>query len=786
VKALHIKLFRDLWIMRGAVLTIGLVVAAGIAAFVTMRGTWLSLASSRDDYYAAERFGDVFAHIERAPATLTARIAAIPGVARTYTRVVGGARVPFAGLDEPAQALVVSIPPRSDAPLNGLQLIAGRMPDPDRDDEILLLELFARSHEIKPGAHIQAVIEGHQRDLRVAGIAMSPEFVLAVPNGATAPAPERFAVLWMPRAAAEAAFDMRGAFNDVVLELANDASAERVIAQLDAVMHRYGGTGGYARARQLSNYFLTQDMQQLSTIAKLAPIIFLAVAAFLLNVVLSRLVELDRPQIATLKAVGYTDVEVGMHYLQLTLIIAVFGGVIGVAGGAWLGKGMTNLYTKFYRMPSLAFVLDGQLVVTALFVSLLAGLVGAAMSVRQVVMLPPAEAMRPAPPASYKRGLVIGALIRWAGPATRMVLREVARRPMRTVLGTVGVAASVGILVLGQFFSDAMAFLVDTYMQLAQRETMAVAFHTPVDVKTLNSLSAIDGVRDVQWHHLISARVRLGHRERVVMLLGDPERHTLRPLLDDRGVERTLGPNDVLFTETLAQVLHVKPGDTVEIEPLQGDRTVKRLTMTGTLPELLGLWVHMPAATMHRLLGVSPTASEALLRVDRDRIEAVQATLSDMPGVASVLRKELVINEFRKQSSESMATFTMVLTLFAVVISIGVVYNNARVALSLRARELASLRVLGFTRGEIASILTGELVIQVALGIPIGLVFGKLLARLMLAAGDPEAFRLPAMISHHTYSFAALITVCAAVGSAWLVRRQLNHLDLIEVLKTRE
>lgn len=786
MKAIHIKLFRDLWIMRGAVLTIGLVVAAGIAAFVTMRGTWMSLASSRDDYYAAERFGDVFAHIERAPATLAARITAIPGVARAYTRVVGGARIPLPALDEPAQALVVSIPPRDEPPLNGLALVAGRMPDSDRDDEILLLELFARAHKIQPGAHIKAVIEGRERDLRVAGIAMSPEFVLAVPNGASAPAPERFAVLWMPRAAAEAAFDMRGAFNDVVLELAHDANSDRVIAKLDEITHRYGGTGGYTRKRQLSNYFLAQDMQQLSTIATIAPIIFLGVAAFLLNVVLSRLVELDRPQIATLKAVGYSDYEVGLHYLQLTLIIALFGGVVGIAGGAWLGKGMTNLYTKFYRMPNLAYVLESRLAVTALCVSLVAGLVGAALSVRQVVLLPPAEAMRPAAPASYKRGLIIGTLISWAAPSTRMVLREVARRPMRTLLGTIGVAASVGILVLGQFFSDAMAFLVDTYMQIAQRETMAVAFTTPVDVSAIHALHAIDGVRDVQWHHLISARVRSGHRERVVMLLGDPERHTLRPLLDDRGNEQTLRPNDVLFTETLAQVLHVKPGDVVDIEPLQGERTVKHVTMTGTLPELLGLWVHMPAATMHRLLGVSPTASEALLRVDRDKIESVQKTITDMPGVASVLRKELVINEFRKQSSESMGTFTAVLTLFAIVISVGVVYNNARVALSLRARELASLRVLGFTRSEIASILTGELAIQVCLGIPIGLVFGKQLARLMLAAGDPEAFRLPAMVSHHTYSFAALVTVCAAVGSAYLVRRKLNHLDLIEVLKTRE
>jgi putative ABC transport system permease protein len=786
VKALTIKLFRDIWVMRGAVLTISLVVASGVAAFVTLRGTWLSIIRARDHYYSAERFGDVFAQLERAPLTLTTDLEDLPDVALVYTRVSGFARVPLDGLDEPAQAQVVSIPEDGKPPINGLRLISGRLPSPDRDDEAVIVEMFAKAHKVHPGQVLKVIIEGRERVLRVVGVGMSPEFVLSVPNGAQAPAPERFAVLWMTRKAVEAAYDMRGAFNSVVMKLSPGANPEPVIQRLDAVLDRYGSLGAYGRERQLSNYFLTQDMANLSTMATLAPIIFLGVAAFLLNVVLSRLIELDRSQIATLKAVGYTDLEVGLHYLELTLLIAVTGAVVGLGMGTWLGRGLTVMYVKFYRMPGLGFHLSSELAASAVIASLAAGVLGSFLAVRRVIVLPPAEAMRPAAPPSYKRGVLSAALLSWLGASARMVAREIMRRPMRMALSALGIAAATGILVVGQFFSDAMGFLVNFYLQKGQRESLAVSFVAPVPEPAVYALRALPGVRDVQWQRGLSVRVRSDHRDRNVVLMGHAERHSLRPLLDRDGKVVPLGREDVFLTDALAKILAVSPGDTVTIEPLQGDRTPRLLTMTGTLSELMGLWVHTSDDVMNRMLGEAPAVTDAMLLVDKDKLPEVQKEISDMPQVAGVLRKDLVIAEFRRQTADSMSTFARVLTAFAVTIALSVVYNNARVSLSMRGRELASLRVLGFTRAEISQILIGELSVQVLLGIPAGLIFGRILVSVMLAVSDAEAFRFPSIVSHHTYAFAALVTGCAAVGSALLVRRKLDKLDLIEVLKTRE
>jgi putative ABC transport system permease protein len=786
VKALTRKLGRDVRNMRGAVFTISLVVAAGIAAFVTLRGTYVSLIETRDRYYGKQRFGDAFCELERAPLTLADKFESIPGVSRVYTRIMGIARVPLPTLLEPAQGRVLSIPDDGRPPLNGVQLVAGRWPNSDRDDETLLSEQFAGKHHIVPGAQLRVVIEGRERTLRVVGTAMSPEFVLVVPNGAAAPSPERYAVFWMPRRAVEAAFDMRGAFNSVVLDLAPNASGQSVVRALDLLLEKYGSLGAYERERQLSNYFLRQDLAQLSMLATIAPLIFLGVAAFLLNVVLSRLIELDRPQIATLKALGYSDREVGLHYLQLTLIITLLGAVLGIAAGAYLGRQMTGIYVEFYRMPGLAFQMDLDLVSHSLLVSFGAGVIGSLVSVRRVMLLPPAEAMRPAAPPSYRQGFVGRAITKQLGSSARMIAREISRRPLRTLMSAVGIGAATGIIVIGQHFSQAMSYLVDVYLQKQQRETIAVEFVNPMGTDIARSFATLPGVRDVQWSSSLQVRVRAGHRERLVPIIAHGSRHSLRPLLDMQGREVAIDRGDVLFTDMLAKALAVAPGDTVIVEPLQGERTPRELTLTGTVSELIALWIHMTEDDFHRWLGVGPMVNSVQLLVDADQVDLVQAELMDMPQVASAARKSLLIDEFRKQQGQTIGTFSLVLTLFAVTIAVSVVYNNARVALSMRGRELASLRVLGFTRGEISAVLIGELAVQVVLGLPFGLYFGQSLIQFMLSASDPEQFRFPNDISHRTFAFAALVTTLAAVGSALLVRRKLDKLDLIEVLKTRE
>jgi putative ABC transport system permease protein len=787
VSTLDRKLLRELWELRGQVLTIALVVAAGIAAFVAMRGNYASLVQARDAYYERSRFGDVFAHLERAPEALRADLEALAGVSRVDTRVVEGAMIPLDTISEPIRAQVISLPPGGKSTLNELHLVEGRMVEPGRSDEAVLLQSFAVANGLRPGATLPVVMNGVWRKLRVVGVAMSPEYVMAMAAGQLAPDPAKFAVVWMDRAPLAAAFDMEGAFNDVTLELQPGASEGEAVEAVDRVVAAYGGFGAVTRERQLSNQLISGELMQLEGMSTMLPVIFLAVAALLLNVVLSRLVHLQRSEIATLKAVGYTDLEVGLHFLKLVLLISGIGAFVGVGLGAWLGRGLVEIYSEFFHFPNLEFRLDLGSTLAAVATSFGAAFVGAFGAVRGVMVLPPAEAMRPQAPARYRRSLVdrlrLGRLV---GPSTQMIVRELERRPLRTLGSSFAIAASVGLLVVAGWYSEGLDALMYTQFHEVMREDMSVSFSETRPERAVRELAHLPGVLAAEGLRAVPVRFANGPRRRDGVIFGYADEGELRTLRDRFGRPVPLPPSGIVLTDLLGKILGVEVGDPIELHVREGQRPIRRLTVTGFVDEGFGLQGHMRMQTLREFLGEEPMISMGLLRVDPSRVGALDARLKTMPYVAAVSRRSDIFTQFREQSGSMIATMTLLITLFAATITIGVVYNNARVALSVRARDLASLRVLGFHRSEISTILLGELAVQVLLALPIGMWFGVVLIHALASNVDPETYRLPILVTSRSYAYAALVALVASAVSALLVRRKLDRLDLIGVLKTRQ
>jgi len=787
IGALHRKLLRDLGELRGQLLSIALVVACGVAAYVALRSTWDSLLMSRATYYERYRFADVFARCKRAPEALRTRREAVPGVALAETRVSESGLVPLPALPEPASGQVVSIPAGRPPALNALTLRSGRVVEPGHADEVVILETFAQAHQLVPGSRLPVVLNGRLRQLRVVGTAASPEYIMAMAPGELAPDPARFAVLWMDRAALAPAFQMEGAFNDVTFRLQPGASEAAVLDGVNTLLEPYGGLGAIGRAKQLSHFMLSGELAQLESMATVVPAIFLGVAAFLLNVVLSRLVFLQRGQIATLKAVGYRDLAVGLHFLELVTAIVLVGAALGLALGAWLGRAMTELYAGFFHFPVLEYRLGLPVALTAVGISLLSAVVGALVSVAAVVRLPPAEAMRPPAPAGYRRtALERLGLLALLGPAERMIVREVERRPLRLLLSSVGIAMAVAITVVGQFWSDAMDYMMDVQFGQAMREDLTVVFRSPRPARALRELAHLPGVLRVEGLREVPVRVRSGARSRDTVLIGYPDGAELRRVLDQHGVEEPLPERGLVLTGKLAEVLGVQPGDPVTLEVREGERAHLVAPLVSTVNEAFGLQAHARATTVAALLGEEPRVTSALLLLDPAAGDRARARLKELPEVASVTRRDNLTERFDAQSRNMILVFTVILTAFASVIAVGVVYNNARVALSMRSRELASLRVLGFTHAEVATILVGELALQVCLAILPGLVFGTWLATAMMSLTDPETYRFPVIISARSYAFAVVVALAAGAASALLVLGRLRALDLIAVLKTRD
>ncbi|GAB4370596.1 MAG: ABC transporter permease [Deltaproteobacteria bacterium] len=787
MKTLDRKLLRDLVGMKGQAIAIALVIVSGVATYIMSVSTLDSLRRTQATYYRDYRFADAFVSLKRAPEEIGGRIREIPGVDRVETRVVAMANLDLPNFPDPVRALLVSVPDHGDPALNRIYLRRGRMIDPRRTDEVILSEPFAEAHRFLPGDTFAAVIHGKRKTLTVAGIGLSPEHIYQISPGALFPDYRHYGVLWMGRKALATAYDMEGAFNDVALTLSRGARIPDVIRRLDTLLARYGGLGAFGRKDQVSHRYLSEEFRQLGTMAAIFPVIFLGVAAFLLNVVLSRIVGTQREQIAALKAFGYANRDIGIHYAKLVALIALAGAAGGLGAGIWLGKGLSRIYMEFYRFPFLNYVLSPAQAAVACLVSVAASLLGALQAVRKAALLPPAEAMRPEPPERFRETAVerMG-LKRYLSQPARMIARHIARRPVKSLLSIAGISLACAILMVGRFQEDAVDFMVDVEFRAAQREDLSVAFVEPVSRSAIHELRGMRGVEFAEPYRAVPVRLRAGHRTYRTTLRGIEPDGSLYRLLDTNLKPIGIPPGGMILTKQLGKILGVRAGDPLIVEALEGRRPVRRAVVAKLVKQYVGVSAYMDLSAMNRLMGEGEAISGAYLFTDKRYLGEIYRTLKEMPRVAGTAIRENEIRSFYDTFGETLLVFTFINTLLAGTIAFGVVYNSARIALSERSRELASLRVLGYTRGEISYILLGELgVITLAAIVP-GFLIGRALCGYLSANLASDLYRVPLVLTSRTYAFAAAVVLLSALFSGLVVRQRLDRLDLVSVLKTRE
>ena len=789
--ALHRKLGRDLRRLRAQVVSIALVVGCGIMAAVAMRSTRAAIDEARDGYYARQRFADVFAAVRRAPEPVAARLAALPGVGAVATRVTLRVTLDVPRLPDPASAIVVSIPDDDRPTLGALLVQHGRLPRPGADDEVVASARFADENALRPGATLGAVLEGRWRRLRVVGVGSSPEYVFETGAAGFAVDNRRFGVLWMRRAPLAAAAGMRGAFDDVALRLAPGADADAVVAGVDGVLAPYGAPGAVTRAHQPSHQVIADELHQLDAMARVFPVFFIAVAAFLLNVVLSRLVATQRDEIAALKAFGYTDREVALHYLGFAAVAVALGAVLGVLGGRWLGGEYTRQYAEVFRFPQLRPQVDWATAAVATAITGGAALAGALGAVWGAVRVPPAEALRPPAPARYRP-----LLLEWLGlgdrlpTAARMVLRVLERRPWRTLAAVLGVGLAGALVVGGLSPWGAVRRMVDVQWGRVERADLTVTFVQAREGRALAELAAVPGVLRVEGFR--ATAVRLSHaagdgvrRERRTALMGLDGDAALRQLVDVRGERHRLPAGGLVLPAGLADALAAGPGDTLDVALTERGAVTRRLVVGAVLPEMLGFTAYLDRRALAALLDEGDVVSGAWLRTEGDG-SAVAARFKRVPGVAGVVSRAALLDTFRRTTEQSLATSVGVILLSACVIAAGVLYNQARVALGERARELASLRVLGFTRQEVRRMLLGEQAAVTLLGLPLGALLGTAFGMLLMDLFAAERHRFPLALGAGSYLVGAAVIVGAAVLAAVPIARRADRLDLVAVLKTRE
>lgn len=786
MRPLHKKLLRDMWRLRGQLVAIVAVVACGIAAYVTMRSVHASLRDHGQAYFERNRLPDVFARTGDAPIAVARRIEALPWVEALEARVVEDVMLDVRGLAEPAVGRLVSVTTERPPVFNEIYLRSGRMPRAGSTDEAVVNEAFVLAHQLAIGEEVHVVVAGRRQALRVVGVGLSPEYVYTVTSSGL-PDDKRFGVLWLDARGLSALSDMEGRFNDLSVSLARGASEQQLIDVLDRILEPYGSRGAHGRDRQMSARFVAEELEQLENMGAFVPMLFLGVATFLLNVVMSRLVEGQREQIAALKALGYGNLTVGLHFVQLVVLVVLLGTAVGTGLGVVMGGAMMDLYHQYFRFPRLEFTLEPRLVVSSAGLAASAGLLGTIVAVRHAVALPPAEAMRPPAPPTYRRGpLTRIGLPHVLGPAGRIVLRNVERRPLRTLLASLGLGMGVAIMIAGTFSMDALAYIMDVNYERIQRDDLTVSFAHPLPRRALLDLESTPGVLYAEPVRQVPVRIHAGHRSYQTTVEGLDRGARLRWLLDAKLRPVSLPPSGVLLTDVLATRLGVRPGDGIDLEILEGKERTRRVIVAGTIDEMMGMSAYMDLAGLDQLMNEGSLVSGARLLLDPQRRDVAYHHIKRLPKVAGATLRKAAYDLFNETTGQIQTVTAMILGMFASVVTIGVVYNSARVILAERARELASLRVLGFTRGEVSGVLLGELLVQLMLAVPMGCGLGYLFALAAIQNVDTELYRFPLIINPGTYLVAVSVVLVAGVVTGLLVRRKVDHLDLVAVLKTRE
>lgn len=784
---LDTKLLRDLWAMKGQAVAIALVIAVGVSLLVMMTGLVNSLDETRNAYYERYRLADVFAPVKRAPERLIDELAELPGVTAVESRVKGSALIDLDGLAVPIRALALSLPDFGEPALNDIYLTDGRRIEPGRAGEAVLLRGFANAHDLRPGDRLSVTMNGARRILDIVGLAQSPEFLYTTAPGEVVPDDARYAVIWMSRTALAAAYDMEGAFNEALMKLGRGASEAAVLAAADRLLDANGGQGAYGLVDLASNRFISEEIDSLRGTAAGVPPVFLAVAAFLLYIAVSRIVEREREQIGLIKAFGYSDLETGWHYFKLIVVIACLGAALGCLLGIGLGRAMIGAYQPYFKFPFLVFELDPAAFVIGFAVSVLAASAGGLVVLRRVFALTPAVAMRPPAPPDYSRTFDLGATFRRVlDQPSRMVARRIARQPLRMAGATVGIAAGMALPVAMLSVMEGFDYTTEVNFAILDRSDAMVTLVQPSAPRVLHELASQDGVISVEGVRYVPVILRHGLEEHRTTVIGLGEQPVLNRALDRQMRPIDMPKRGIVLSKGVADLLDTGVGERVTVEVREGRRPVLELPVAAVAEVLLGSPTYMDLDALNRALREGDRVSTAFLRIDGERSDAVYQTLKDMPMVAGVSRKEETRAALAKIMDEGAGRVRYVMAAIAAIITFGVVYNSARIAFSERARDLASLRVIGFTRGEAAYVLLGELAVVVLAALPLGGLFGYYLIGLMAEGFSTEIYQVPAVFAPQAYGLAVLAVTLSAAVSGLLVKRDLDRADLVAVLKTRE
>jgi putative ABC transport system permease protein len=792
VGVLDRKLLREVRSSGSLLIAITSVIAVGVMCFVYMRSAYYNLNYAKDDYYAQCRMADFAIDVKKVPVVELGPISEMPGVVEVRPRIQFFATVDLDRTPAPLNALVLSLPDRRAHSINDVVMMRGSYFSDRRENEVIVNDAFALKHGIHPGQTIHLIMNNRRQELFVVGSAISSEYVYLVGPGSLSPDPEHFGVFYLKRSFAEDVFDFSGACNQVLGLLAPDVRdrPDATLRRLEAMLEPYGVNAVVPLHNQPSNRFLSDEIHSVGTFASILPAIFLVVAAMVLNVLMMRLIEQQRTIVGTLKAVGYHDWQIFSHFAKYGASLGSLGGVLGLVLGNRMAVFVTNLYKTFFEFPNLHNHFYTGTYLLGLLMSLLCALIGSLHGARQALKLKPADAMRPKPPP--RGGAVwlerFTEFWRQLGFGWRMVLRNVLRQRFRTLVGVFAAAMGAALLVCGFTLQNGVQFMIKFQFDLISHSDLDLTFVDERSHAALLESARLPGVDYAEPQFDLACTFVNEHHRRKGTITGlDPNARLTIPR-DLQGRPLKIPEHGILMTRKLASLLQVRAGDKLTILPTKGAHLPIEIPVADITDSYIGLTVYADLRYLHQLMAEEYALTGVQLSLDQNSANklALFHELKQLPAIRSVSAKSDTVHNLQTTVVETQKVFIGLIVFFAGVIFLSSLLNMSLINLSERRREVATLRVLGYSELEVGGLFLRETMVVNLLGTLLGLPLGYLLAWWITIIYDTEMFRFPLDTPPSLWIKAVLLGFAFATIAHAIVQWNITKLDWLEASKTRE
>ncbi len=792
VKVLDRKLLRELWHQKGLIVAITMLVSVGIMCFIFMRSAHHNLKLAQAKYNAQCRMADFWINIKKAPVAELNELLSIPGISELRPRIQFLCTVDLPQARDPINGLVLSMPDQRQPVINDVVLKRGGYFTEQRRDEVLVNNAFARKHGIIPGDVIHLILNNRRQELHVVGTAISSEFIYLVGPGAISPDPEHFGVFYLKQSFAEEVFGFDGAANQVLGLLTPEMRAhpDELLRTAERKLKPFGVFSVTPLRDQPSHRFLTDEIRGIGTFAGLMPIIFLAVAALVLNVLLMRLIDQQRVVIGTLKGLGYSNAELFWHFTKFSGIIGLVGGFVGWGLGYYMGGVMTARYQMMFEFPELKSNVYPDLYLVGLAIGMSCSLIGSIRGARQALSLQPAEAMRSKPPSKGGRIWLerIPALWSRLSSGWRMVLRNMIRHRARTIVGVFAAAMGAGVLSCGLLLQASMNYLIDFQFSKIDCSEIDLSFKDERSIDSVADALRLPGVEHAEPVLDVACEFFNGpyRRKGVIRGLLPNARLTVpRDVTEERIPIPQVG---VTMTRKLAELLHLKPGDMLEFEPVKGLRERCRVPIVTLADSYMGLTVYADINYLSKLIDEDLAVTGVQMKVD-DRPESMQELVKSMkrlPVVQTYISRKSTISNLNATLVEMQNFFINVMTFFAGVIFFASLLNMSLISLAERRREVATFLVQGYSHWQVGLNFLRETLLTAGIGTVLGFPLGYLLCWWLTKNYDTEMFRFPLRTSPVVWITTSLWGLGFALASHAVVHREIVTMDWRDALSVKE